>query len=206
MFAARNAFMAGSKSPVSFIGGNGNTIIPAHVAGDLIVIWAGNWGAAPAKPAAGGTVPEWTDIAVTGLGRLCWCIGTGSTTAGSWSLAYAYTTVWRGGSKIGASAVESGSYGLAFPDLTLAEAGGTSAILGLVGVNNAGFSIAYPNTGTFDILVNNQSSTTGNYRFMAGYRVKAKTGTGATGFGNPWIATYPNPPAAAVNLAVEIQA
>lgn len=72
--------------------------IPAHNAGDLIVIWAyqNNGSTLPTKPAASGTVPNWTDITTNNAGanyngryaifRTAWAVATSSsTTTGTWS-------------------------------------------------------------------------------------------------------------------------
>src|SRR3954468_7230609 len=77
---------------VSYIGGTRGfpPTPPAHVAGDLILLCMRNTDSTiPTKPAAGGTVPNWTVIeAVAGANfawALAWAIATASdTTVGTW--------------------------------------------------------------------------------------------------------------------------
>ncbi len=122
--------------------------IPAHVAGDLIVIWAYRDGSTtpPTVPAAAGTVPSFTVIdGPTGANlnsAVCaWAVAAGTTdTSGTWTNATGISVeVWRGASSVpigghaqsGAS-VASGA-NIAIPAITLQETAGESAILAFAG-------------------------------------------------------------------------
>jgi hypothetical protein len=122
--------------------------IPAHVAGDLIVIWAYRDGSTtpPTVPAAAGTVPAFTTIdgpvGANSCAAVCaWAVATGTTdTSGTWTNATGLSVeVWRGAgsppigghAQSGASVASGGN--IAIPAITPTDASGNSVILAFAG-------------------------------------------------------------------------
>lgn len=118
--------------------------IPAHVAGDLIVIWAYRDGntTPPTKPTASGTVPAWVTVdGPTGANAnsaICaYFLATGTTeTSGTWTNATGMSVeVWRGAdvNPLGGHAQSGGSVGsggnLAVPAITPTDPTGNSIFL-----------------------------------------------------------------------------
>lgn len=95
MFAARNAFLTGVKTGISYKGFSSSTTttitLPGHSAGDMIIIFASQTSSTtvPTVPSAGGTVPTWTNIYnnTTNPSFQCsYAIATdSSTTSGTWT-------------------------------------------------------------------------------------------------------------------------
>lgn len=126
--------------------------IPAHVAGDLIVIWAFRDGSTtpPTKPTAGGTVPSFTTVdgptGANSCSAICaWAFATGTTdTSGTWTNATGISVeVWRGAdanSPIGGHAQSGASVAsganIVIPAITLQDPTGASAILAFAGHRN----------------------------------------------------------------------
>ncbi len=122
--------------------------IPAHVAGDLIVIWAYRDGntTPPSVPAAGGTVPTFTTIdgptGANACSAICaWAVAAGTTdTSGTWTNATGISVeVWRGAAAapIGGHAQSGGNIAsganISIPAVTQRETGGGGVLLGFVG-------------------------------------------------------------------------
>lgn len=117
--------------------------LPAHSAGDLIVVYAYDVRSglvAPAIPSAGGTVPTWTPIHNNGMTfassfnwRAVYAVATTSThTSGTWVGTDILRAIVLSGAKqtsmIGATAYST-SFSSIAPGLTLSKTDGTSAIL-----------------------------------------------------------------------------
>lgn len=122
--------------------------IPAHQAGDLIVVWAYRDGntTPPTVPAAGGTVPSFTVIdnptgANTNSAVCAYAVAAGTTdTSGTWTNATGMSVeVWRGAGSppIGGHAQSGGSVAsggnIAIPAITLTDNSGSSTILAFAG-------------------------------------------------------------------------
>lgn len=122
--------------------------IPAHVAGDLIVIWAFRDGSTtpPTVPTAGGTVPSFTTIdgptgANTCAAVCAYAFAAGTTdTSGTWTNATGLSVeVWRGAANppIGDHAQSGGNVAsggnIAIPAITPQDPGGHSVFLAFAG-------------------------------------------------------------------------
>lgn len=122
--------------------------IPAHIAGDLIVIWAYRDGntTPPTVPTAGGTVPTFTVIdnptGANACSAVCaYAVAAGTTdTSGTWTNATGISVeVWRGQSSApigghaqsGASVASGGN--LAVPAITQQDTTGNSVLLAFAG-------------------------------------------------------------------------
>lgn len=133
--------------PITIGGSNVNesttVTIPAHAAGDLIILYAYDIRTGvvpPAKPSAGGTVPTWTTIHGNGLtfgSSFNWIAvyavaTTSSHTSGTWVGTDVLRAIVLSGAKetgmIGATAFST-SFSTIAPGLTLSKTDGTSAIL-----------------------------------------------------------------------------
>lgn len=162
MFVAKNKFMtSSSKAPVAFrafnsASSNDSITIPAHVAGDLIVIFATGPFGSITKPSASGTVPNWIDISVapadTELGtRTAYHVATSTTTtSGRWpntnqmQVAVLYG---QGLNPIGGRAVQQGYYSpVSAPAVTLTRTDGSSRLIhfgaGHIDTFTSAFSVA----------------------------------------------------------------
>lgn len=145
--------------------------IPAHQAGDLILVYAHNTNGLPTPPSAGGTVPTWTTInSLSGnggyIGRIAYAFATSSsTTLGNWGSAYgsAYLSVVAisGAVSVGASAMSrtggvTTTVSVAAPAVTMTNNSGSSLLLhcGFTSASaNAAWSPApngYTNIAKFD--------------------------------------------------------
>lgn len=135
---------------ISFVGAQGNAgttvTIPAHEAGDLILLLAFKDGsAAPiTTPAAGGTVPSWVSIAFVGQNfysyNFRFAIATASnTTSGTWTSATeVLCLIYRGTKAIGSRGSANGINNvIIYPARTLNRANGTSWVVGVAGHRNA---------------------------------------------------------------------
>jgi len=122
--------------------------IPAHKAGDIIVVWAYRSGSStpPTKPSASGTVPNWIDIDSAGgefpasnSCRTAYCVATTSnTTTGTWTNAsHLIVAVLRcqGGAVIGGHDVwfDNHATETVAPAVSMTQTDGTSALLHFVG-------------------------------------------------------------------------
>lgn len=122
--------------------------IPAHQAGDIILIWAFRDGSTtpPTVPTAGGTVPSFTTIDGPAGANTCaavcaYAVAAGTTdTSGTWTNATGMSVeVWRGQSSdpIGGHAQSGGSVAsggnIAIPAITLTDPTGNSVILAFAG-------------------------------------------------------------------------
>jgi len=130
-----------------------NTIaIPAHLAGDLIVITAMQFGQEPAAPAAGGTVPTWVTQASGYTNKLAVLTVTAVATSGSHTsgtfarTGFLNVAVYRptdGTLSVGAvgtyvSGSDPSTPFLTYPGITLQRDDGTSAIYRLAAVRETG--------------------------------------------------------------------
>lgn len=135
--------VGGSSAAVT--AGSETITIPAHINGDLLVMWAYRDGVTtpPTIPSAGGSVPTWNTIdAATGANlnsaACCWAVGTGSSTSGTWTNATGMSIeVWRGqaASPIGGHARGSGAAttNLTIPAITQVDTSGASVLLVFAG-------------------------------------------------------------------------
>lgn len=183
MLSATKHVMAGFKKPVEIIsGGFANTAwapaVDPHQNGDLLIMWVGNWNGTPTKPSPGGTVPNWIDLSVTSQGRLVYCFGTGSTTAGDWSnYGYHYRAVLRNATRVGAYSFTAGYYGVAVPELSLSDSGGTSFIMAVAAAgNNATWTTPWPLPSGWGQLISGGGSSTGNFSMWGASKSKARNG------------------------------
>lgn len=149
--ATATAINPTARTQVTFKGANAaistSATIPAHNAGDLILIWAyqNNASNLPSKPAAGGTVPTWTDITTNpGVGsvnryavfRTAYAVATSSnTTTGTWSGADVVMAVVLSGQAaspiggVGEANATGTITGTTAPAVTMSDTTGTSMLL-----------------------------------------------------------------------------
>lgn len=182
MLSATKHVMSGFKKPVEVISQSfANTAfapgVSAHENGDLLIMWVGNWNGTPTKPSPGGTVPNWIDLSVTSQGRWVYCFGTGSTTAGDWSnYGYHYRAVLRNATRVGAYSFTSGYYGVAVPELSLSDSGGSSLILVMAAAAANGSWIIPSLPSGWNYGYNGGASTTGNFSIYSWSKPKARNG------------------------------
>jgi hypothetical protein len=124
--------------------------MPAHNEGDVLVmhVHASAANTMPTVPAAGGTVPTWNVLQSTAgnnwsNSRLVWCVGTGTTTSGTWTNADMFNVaVLRGANRIvpiGGNAISAVAAfgGNPAPAITLSNSDGSSQLLHFHSIGDA---------------------------------------------------------------------
>lgn len=191
------AFIQGANDDA---GAGDSVIIPTHVPGDLIVIFAfaesSVSGSFPVVPAAGGTVPPWVAIDSPAASNQCamrtvqYLATSNNHTSGVWTHATDMIAVVLSGAyataPIGGHGVNNGSNTAlaSAPSITMVNTDGTSQLLYFFGHRNVGaVTWAAAPTGTTQLVTGaNACLDTANFTTSDGGVTQAVTGAGQGGY------------------------